>query len=85
MKRRPAHTLWLEVFRQLTAKPGISQNLLARYLQVDKGYLSRLLHDPDQLEAFMSRYPDRQRLKLLFDALEDERKLAEVVKEALAR
>ncbi|WP_243095639.1 MarR family transcriptional regulator [Thermus thalpophilus] len=69
---------WHDLIRELLATRAITQNDIARFLMIDKGYFSRLMRDPERLEAFMDRYPDLHKKRALARALNDRKTIQDI-------
>ncbi len=68
----------LAVIQELFRK-GLAQNDLARFFGVDKGYMSRLMRDPERFRRFLERHRHTGEMYLLRLALENEKVLARLL------
>jgi len=74
---------WVEVLEHLTAHVGLPQNVIARYLGIDKATMSRLRRDPERLARFMRDYPYQAKLSRLVRAAVDREEARAVLLEGL--
>lgn len=74
---------WAEVLERLTKRVGLPQNVIARYLGIDKATMSRLRRDPERLAKFMRDYPYQAKLSRLVRAATDREEARAVLLEGL--